>query len=645
MSKHKSVTDHIRESLRYFPTRAGVYIMKDDTDTIIYVGKARNLRNRVKSYFSGRKDPKTTVLVSHVADIDHIVCRNEYEALLLENSLIKKHQPRYNINLKDGKTNPVIRITNEKYPRVFRTRNVVRDGSTYYGPYTNVANIDRYLELIEQLFPLRKCRGAVKPRPAPCLYYHIGRCTAVCAGKTSHEQYMAHIERIKQLLSGERESLIADLTEQMHEAGANLDFEKAAHIRDTISAIENLAHEQQVIDHDPDVRDYVGFARRDQMASFVVFQMRGGSLIGSDMFRTEVFADEEEDLLQFLTQYYSQVRNPPKRLFLPLSVDTDALVSFFRDELSREVSVHTIGELSEADVSSSAGRHAAGSQAAGQDSPAPPDSAAPPDTPAPPDSAARAASIMNMASENARQDLERRIRDSGNLPALEELQRILGLRSVPYRIEGFDIAHIGGKHTVAALVSFHNGVPDPPRYRSFNIRSTDSGDDFEAMREVIARRYTRVKNEQQPRPDLILIDGGRGQVSATKEILDSIDFGDIPVVGLAKKNEELFLPDRVDPLVLPVGAAPLKILQYVRDEAHRFATSKRSGKQTKELAMTVLEGVPGLGPKRLRSLLEAFGSPSQVRKRSAAEISAGANIPIAVAENVVKALNKEKESK
>ncbi|MFP4644720.1 MAG: excinuclease ABC subunit UvrC, partial [Spirochaetales bacterium] len=358
MSEHQTVTQHIRESLRYFPTKPGVYIMKDATGTIIYVGKARSLRSRVKSYFSGQKDPKTTVLVSHVADIDHIVCRNEYEALLLENSLIKKHQPRYNINLKDGKTYPVIRITNEKYPRVFRTRNVVRDGSTYYGPYTNVANIDRYLELIEQLFPLRKCRGAVKPRPAPCLYYHIGRCTAVCAGKTSHEQYMAHIERIKKLLSGERESLIADLTEQMHEAGANLDFEKAARIRDTISAIEDLAYEQQVIDHDPDVRDYVGFARRDQMASFVVFQMRGGSLIGSDMFRTEVFADEEEDLLQFLTQYYSQVRNPPTRLFLPLAVDTAALAAFFRDELSREVSVHSIGELPEVDVSSAAGRGA-----------------------------------------------------------------------------------------------------------------------------------------------------------------------------------------------------------------------------------------------------------------------------------------------
>lgn len=572
--------------------------MKDAADTIIYVGKARNLRNRVKSYFSGVKDAKTTVLVGHVAAIDHIVCRNEYEALLLENSLIKKHQPRYNINLKDGKTYPVIRVTNERYPRVFRTRRVVNDGSTYYGPYTKVWSIDAYLELIERLFPLRKCRGPVRKRPHPCLYYHLGRCTAVCAGKTGRESYMANLDRIKRLLSGEREELTAELTTQMHEAGQALDFERAAQLRDTIAAIENLAYEQQVIDHDPDVRDYVGFARRDQMASFVVFQMRGGKLLGSDMFRTEVFESEEEDLIQFLLQYYSEVRKPPKRLFVPLALDTDQLSSFFADELEAEVAVET------------------------------------------PDDEGRAASILNMASENARQDLERRIRDSGNLPALEELQKVLALDSTPYRIEGFDIAHIAGKHTVASLVSFHNGIPDPPRYRSFNIRSLDGGiDDFEAMREVIARRYTRVKNEKQPRPDLILIDGGRGQVSAAKEILESIDFGNIPVVGLAKRNEELFLPGRIDPIVLPEGSPPLKILQYVRDEAHRFATSKRSGKQTKELAMTVLEGVPGLGPKRLRSLLEAFGSPDEIAKRSPGEIAAGAHIPAAVAQAVFDTLN------
>ncbi len=632
----------IRHSLRHFPTEPGVYIMKDESGSTIYVGKALNLRNRVRSYFSGRKDPKTAVLVSRVAAIEHIVCRNEYEALLLENSLIKKHQPRYNINLKDGKTYPVIRVTNEEYPRVFRTRRVVNDGSTYYGPYTNVSSIDAYLELIERLFPLRKCRGPVRRRPSPCLYYHMGRCTAVCAGKTEHGEYRSNVERIKRLLGGEREALINELTEQMHDAGRRLDFERAAGIRDTIQAIENLAHEQQVIDNDPDVRDFVGVARRDQMATFVVFQMRGGKLIGSDVFRSDVFAGEEEDLLQFVLQYYSQVRRPPTRLFLPIPVDSEQLSTFFREELGAEVSIETAGdaaESTEAGGAREAGRaaQASGTPEAGRAAQA--TSGAREALEARDAAAARAASIINMATENARQDLERRIRDSGNLPALEELRDTLQLPSTPYRIEGFDIAHIGGKHPVASLVSFHNGVPDTSRYRSFNLRTLDGGiDDFEAMREVIARRYSRVRNEGSPAPDLIVIDGGKGQVSAAREILESLEMDTIPVVGLAKRNEEIFLPGRSEPVTLPKGAPPLKILQYVRDEAHRFATSRRAGKQSKELAMTVLEGVPGLGPKRLKRLLEEFGSPAQIARQNAAELSARTGLPARVAQAVVDTL-------
>lgn len=623
----------IRHSLRHFPAKPGVYIMKDESGGTIYVGKALNLRNRVRSYFSGRKDPKTAVLVSRVAEIEHIVCRNEYEALLLENSLIKKHQPRYNINLKDGKTYPVIRVTNEEYPRVFRTRRVVNDGSTYYGPYTNVSSIDAYLELIEQLFPLRKCRGPVRKRPSPCLYYHMGRCTAVCAGKTDREEYLSNVERIRRLLGGERESLINELTGQMHEAGRRLDFERAASIRDTIQAIESLAHEQQVIDNDPDVRDFVGVARRDQMATFVVFQMRGGKLVGSDMFRTDVFAGEEEDLLQFVLQYYSQVRKPPTRLFLPIRVESGPLSAFFREQLGAEVTIETAGDAAAA--------------ADGETGPAEPvdephtsrAAGAPPPADISGAAGARAASIINMATENARQDLERRIRDSGNLPALEELRHALNLPGTPYRIEGFDIAHVDGKHPVAALVSFHNGIPDTSRYRSFNLRTLEGAiDDFEAMREVIARRYVRVRNERSPKPDLILIDGGKGQVSAAREILESLDMDTVPVVGLAKRNEEIFLPDRSEPVTLPKGAPPLKILQYVRDEAHRFATSRRAGKQSKDLAMTVLEGVPGLGPKRLKRLLEEFGSPAAISRRSAAELSARAGLPDRVAQAVVDTL-------
>lgn len=587
----------IRARLKHFPTEPGVYIMKNDSGQTLYVGKAKNLRNRVRSYFTGRKDPKTTVLISHVHDIEHIVCRSEYEALLLENSLIKKWQPRYNINLKDGKTYPVIRLTNEQYPRVFRTRRVIQDGSTYFGPYTNVGGIDAYLEIIERMYPLRKCRGPVKPRPHPCLYYHMGRCTAVCAGKTPKETYLEHIDRIRELLSGDKESIIVDLTGKMHDAGQKLEFERAAQLRDTIRSIESLSAEQQVIDHDPDVRDYVGFAGRGELATFVVFQMRGGRLVGSDMFRTEVFGTEEEDLVQFLLQYYSGVRKPPTRLFLPLALDTSQLDVYFRDELESAVTIEHPQE--------------------GRDS-----------------------SVLNMARENAIQDLERRIRERGNVPALEELARVLGLEKLPYRIEGFDIAHIGGKHTVASLVSFLNGVPDKGKYRSFNIRSLDGKiDDFEAMREVTARRYSRLKNDGKPIPDLILIDGGLGQVNAVQEILESLELGSIPVVGLAKEDEELYFPENSEPVRLPKGSEPLRVLQYVRDEAHRFATGKRAGKQTRDLAMTTLESVPGLGPKRLRQLLAAFNKPQELRGLSAEQIASRSGIPVSVAEALVETLS------
>jgi len=549
-----------------FPTQSGVYIMKDSADKVIYIGKAKNLRNRVRSYFTGGKDIKTTVLVSHVHRIEYIITRNEYEALLLENTLIKKWKPRYNINLKDGKTYPVIRLTAEEYPRVFKTRYIVSDGSTYYGPYPNVASIDAYLELVERLYPLRKCRGPVKHRDHPCLYYHIGRCAGVCAGKTSRQEYDERVAHIKRLLSGETEDIKAELERDMNHASKELRFEKAAEYRDILAAIARVEAEQQVVDFDLDVRDYVGFAAQQRFCTFVVFQMRGGKLLGSDMFRTSVFAPEEEDLTQFILQYYSTRNAVPARLFISRPMDTQDLVHYFRDEHEAEVEILT------------------------------------------PESA-RDASVMRMVEENARTDLEKRIRDRGNLPALQELQRVLELARAPLRIEGFDIAHVGGKHPVASLVSFQNGVPDKSQYRRFHMKSLNGQiDDFESMREVMARRYTRVLNERLPRPDLILVDGGKGQVSAAYGVLESLDMADIPLVGLAKRNEEIFVPHRADPIVLPEGSPPLRVLQHVRDEAHRFATTFRARLQKNDIALDTLEQVPGIGEKRSKRLLQAFGS-------------------------------------
>ncbi len=558
--------DELKNTIQDFPRNAGVYIMRDVDDTILYVGKAKSLRARVRSYFAKDLPIKTAVLMSRVIRIDYLVTGNEYEALLLENELIKQHTPRYNINLKDGKSYPVIRITTDKYPRVFKTRRIVQDGSTYFGPFTSVWRLEAYLDLIDRLYPLRKCRTTeLKPRKSPCLYWHIGRCAAVCAGKTSHEDYTARIESIKRLLSGRTGAIRKELSERMDAASEALEFEKAAQYRDALTGLDQIESEQRVVDFDPEIRDYIGYAARDELCTFVVFQMRAGKLVGSNVFHAELPGTDEENLVEFVLQFYGSTSKAPRELYTSASMgDLATLQRFFREELGSEVEIRT------------------------------------PET-------SRDASVLRLCIENARQELDRRLREKGDLPALEELAAVLSLPNPPLRIEGFDIAHVGGRNTVASLVSFSNGVPDKSQYKRFRIKSLKEGqiDDFASMREVIARRYTRVKNERLPRPDLILIDGGKGQVGAAQEILDALDLA-IPIVGLAKRNEELFLPAHGEPILLPEGSPPLRVLQHVRDEAHRFATTYRAGLQKKSALTPVLEKVPGIGPRRAAKILRSF---------------------------------------
>lgn len=579
----------LRAEIRHFPADSGVYIMKDGDGRVLYVGKAKSIRNRIRSYFASRTDPKTSVLMNRVTSIDHIVTRNEYEALLLENNLIKKWKPKYNINLKDGKTYPVIRITNEEYPRVFRTRRVVQDGSEYFGPYPSVETLERYLELTERLYPLRKCRGPIKKRDHPCLYYHIGRCSAPCAGKCSKQEYLQNVEGIRKLLSGETEEVVADLESKMQDAVDALRFEKAAEHRDTLEAIRRLQQEQQVVTFDADVRDYVGYATRGELASYVVFQMRGGKLSGTDVFHAKAYGSDDENFIEFLTQYYDGFRFPPASIVVPPIVASDPdqlenLRAFFAEDREAEVEVTIPGT-------------------------------------------SRERSILRMATENAKQDLERQFRDHGNVSALEDLQKMLELPRVPMRIEGFDIAQVGGTHPVASMVSFYRGVPDKSEYRRFHIKTLDGAiDDYEAIREAVARRYSRVINEGLAQPDLILIDGGMGQLNAAREILEALDLGQTPILGLAKKNEEVFLPNRVQPVRMPEGSPPLKVLQHVRDEAHRFATTFRARLQSKAISSSGLEKIRGIGPTRSRKLLESFGSTEAIRAAEVAQIAQAAGI-------------------
>lgn len=569
-----------------FPHNPGVYLMRDSEGEIIYIGKAKDLRKRVLSYFTSGRDLKTQILVKKIGHIEYIVTGNDYEALILENNLIKKWNPRYNINLKDGKSYPVIRITHEDFPRIFKTRRIIQDGSQYFGPFADVSKLDLYLELIEKLIPLRKCRGPLRKRYSPCLYYHIGRCSAPCAGKITREEYQVQVEKVKKMLSGDTRELEKQLNEEMRQAARELQFEHAAEVRDTLAALESVQVSQQVEDFNLEKRDYAACAMREHICTISVFQMREGKLIGRDLFRAETFGDETDALADFALQYYRESEDVPDFLYVSHDVDTALLQGYFNRELSASMQA----------VKPMEGKHYR---------------------------------ILKMALENAKMDVDKRLKKRENLGGLEALKEELELTRLPRRIEGFDIAQLSGKYPVASLVSFYNGVPDKKNYRRFHIKTLEGRiDDYEAIREAVARRYTRIVNEKSEEPDLILIDGGKGQVNAAREILDSLGLAKIPVIGLAKEFEEIHFSDRDQPLRLPVRSEGLKVLQAVRDETHRFATGFNKQLRTEDTGFSLLESVPGIGPARSRKLMESFGSLEAIAASSAEEISRRCSIPI-----------------
>jgi len=581
----------LKALIKEAPLSPGVYLMRDETGEIIYVGKAKVLRNRLNSYFTGKKDIKTRHLVSRIQRIEWVIAAHEYEALLLENNFIKEHNPKYNINLKDGKTYPSIRITNEEFPRVFRTRRIINDGSEYFGPFPSAEIIDTYLELIKRMFPLRRC-VKMKKRTSPCMYYHIGRCPGPCAGKISHEAYMERVAEIRKLLSGETKSLVKDLEREMKRAATELRFEEAARLREAIKAVETFMGRSNVVDfNSQDARDYIAWESDGDQMSYVVFQMREGRLKHRDSY-FEACVDELEALDSFLARYYEGERAPPPAVFVRKAEDTAQIARFLSDRAGVRVSVKV------------------------------------------PDSE-RHWAIMNMAVQNAREELAKRRRAKGDVAALVELKEKLGLGSVPMRIEGFDIAQLGGKHTVASLISFKNGIPDKKNYRYFKIRSVEGQiDDFAAMREAIARRYTRLINEEAELPDLVLVDGGAGQVSAAKEILDDLGL-DVDLAGLAKRNEELWLPGRSEPVVLPKDSGGLRVVVAVRDETHRFATGLSRKLRMGDATFRVLQQAPGIGDARAKLILKNLGSLDAVAQAEPGYIASVAHISEEKARGVI----------
>ena len=586
----------MRQTALKAPVSSGVYLWRNPQGTVIYVGKAKNLKNRLSSYFSGHKEIKTRILISRAQSIEYITTANEYEAFLLENNLIKKYAPRYNIDLKDGKSYPVLRITNDKFPRLFKTRQMIQDGSLYFGPFPDVAALDTFIDTLYKLYPLRQCKQ-FKERDYPCLYYHIGRCKAPCCGKIDKDSYNAYIGEISELLEGKGKETEEKLSQEMKAAAAALNFEKAARIRDGLKAMMIMQNQNIVEDFSAEDRDYIAFWREGELASFTVLKIREGKVQGRDNYRVTSLNEDEELLPEFINAYYTEDSELPPSIYVPTQEGLDFMERWFKERFTTQTKIVLVAEPME-----NYKRHKA---------------------------------ALDMAQQNAHEDIIRRLRERGDVPALQELKEQLGLKNLPVRIEGFDIAHIGGKFPVASLISFYNGNPDKKNYRYFRLKTTNGIiDDFASMREAATRRYTRLLNEGAELPDLILIDGGIGQVNAVEGVLRALDL-DIPVAGLAKRDEEIYKPGDSNPITLPKRSDALRLLQRVRDETHRFATSRNQRLRTKENVVSAFAALPGIGAKRERILTQKFMTIENLAAAQEADIAQALGIKAQAAADIL----------
>ena len=592
------MSESARDQARSLPENPGCYLMKNAEGTVIYVGKAKNLKRRVNSYFLPNRNAKTAALVEKIVNIEYVITGNEYEALVLENNLIKKYNPHYNILLKDGKSYPLIRITNEDYPRVFKTRRVIKDGSLYYGPYPDGKRLDMYLETVEDTYPLRLCQGVLKKKSTPCLYYHMKKCSGPCIGAISKEEYGEYIKEVKDFLSGDDSSLSRKVKKEMMEASKKLDFETAAKKRDLLEALSVMQSNQGVDDMDTseDSRDYAAIEMRAYLCTVSIMQFRDGRLIGKAMYRAECLGDETETLLSFLIQYYSDGDTLPHELYVSHDIDAELLSKFFKEELGKPLSVEIPKD----------GKHYR---------------------------------ILRLAGENASRDVEKRLKSVDNTPALERLKEITNIDTLPSLIEGFDIAQLSGKYTVASLIVFRDGNPSNKEYRHFSMKSLEENEinDFQSIHEAVFRRYKRQRDEKAQLPDLLMVDGGIGQVNAAIAALDELGLS-FPVVGLAEKHEEIVFPDNTS-LLLDHSDPGLRVLIALRDECHRFATSFNQRMRSKDASFKLLESIDGVGPERSKRIMQTYQSVEAILSLTPEELAKGAKIPLPVAERVLRKLN------
>lgn len=566
----------LEEKLKTLPEKPGVYIMKDAAGKIIYVGKAIILKNRVRQYFRSNKNhsAKVKAMVAKIVDFETIVTASEVEALILECNLIKKHRPRYNICLKDDKSYPYLKLTlAEKFPRVFVTRRLEKDGSKYFGPYTNGFAVKETLELLRKLFPLRTCKNF----PArPCLEFQIGRCLAPCVNKISAENYSEFVKAVEKFLEGHTAAVEKDLESKMTAAAETLNFEMAAKFRDVLLAVRKIAEKQKIVT-DAGNLDAVGLARLNSEVCAQIFFIRDGKVTGRESFLLSGAADESDEkaVAEFLKQYYSSTKIAAEEILLPLSL-ADEDLKILSEWLNVKITEPKRGVKF---------------------------------------------SLVEMATENAKKFLEEKaarvdLKNAQTVGAVVELQKYLNLPKLPRRMECFDISHFQGAETVASMVVFENGAPDKKSYRRFKIRSTEGKpDDFLSMREVTERRYGKAENL----PDLIVIDGGIGQLNSALEIIRGLGL-EVPVVGLAKQFELIFVEGISEPVELPRGSQSLYLMQRIRDEAHRFAITYHRKLRRKRNLQSELDNIPGIGAKRRADLLKKFGTIQKIKASTIDEL-------------------------
>ena len=588
------INDKIEKALAVLPDKPGVYLMHDSTDRVIYVGKAKNLNNRVHSYFrsSGRHSVKVEALVSHVEDIETIVTDSEIEALMLECNLIKKYRPRYNIMLRDDKSYPYLKVTlQDEFPRMYITRRVIKDGGKYYGPYPDVGALRSTMKLLRSLFPVRNCRNMNQERP--CLQYHIKRCLAPCAGKIGQQEYGEMVTSICLVLDGKTQELRRNLKQAMQEASENYAFEQAARYRDQLQAVNRLEESQKAVLDGGDM-DIVGYAADKFNVCLQVFFVRGGKLIGRKDFMLPADGEEEKEVIAaFLKQYYNA-----EDIFLPKEI----LVSKLPEQDDLLLLQQWLSEKAERKVNISAPRRG------------------------------DKAKLMQLACENALkliQEKERKgkMQQQSAEDAAEELQRIVGCERPLARMDCFDISHNQGSETVSSMVVFRYGAPSKKDYRHFKLQSTEGKpDDFKSMQETVYRRY----KEYEDLPDLIIIDGGKGQLSSSLKVIRGLGI-DVKVIGLAKQEEEIILEGQSESILLDKASPALHVIQHIRDEAHRFAITYHRKRLRKKNLVSVLDNIEGIGPARRQALWKAFATLDAMKAATEEELAAvdGMNTPAA----------------